>query len=150
MSGRFRASPSARMAARPVTVPPATRLHQLLQGVEALAGGDHVIHDEDALALHHGAVVAAQEQVLGPQGGDGPDGDVDGVGHVDLGPLPGDEVLLRPALAGHLVDEGDALGLGGEHVVIAAGGDALQQLLGAGHGELRVAEDHERADVEVV
>ena len=25
MSGRFRASPSARMAARPVTVPPATR-----------------------------------------------------------------------------------------------------------------------------
>ena len=118
--------------------------------MEALAGGDDVVHDEDALALDEGAVVGAQEQVLLAQGGDGADGDVDGVGHVDLGPLPGDEVLLRAGLAGHLVDQGDGLGLGGEHVVVAVRGDLLQQGLGAGYGELRVAEHDERADVEVV
>ena len=35
-------------------------LHQLLQGVEALAGGDHVIHNQDALALDQRTVVCAQ------------------------------------------------------------------------------------------
>ena len=34
-------------------------LHQLLQGVEALAGGDHVVHDQDALTLDEGAVIGA-------------------------------------------------------------------------------------------
>ena len=49
-----------------------------------------------------------------------------------------------------VADEGDALGLGGEHVVVAVRRDALQQGGGAGHGELRVAEDDERADVQLV
>ena len=75
---------------------------------------------------------------------------MDGVGHIDLGSLPGDKVLLRAGLAGHLVDQGNALGLGSKDVVIAVGGNQLQQLPGAGHSQLRVAEADERADVQVV
>ena len=71
-------------------------LHQALQSVHRLTSGYNIVHNEDALALDLRAVVLPQEQVLLAQGGDGADGHVDGVGHVDLGPLPGDEVLLRP------------------------------------------------------
>lgn len=125
-------------------------LHQLFQGVKALAGGDDIVHDEDALSLDEGAVISSQEQILLAQGGDGADGDVDWVGHVDLGPLPGDEILLRAGLAGHLVNQGNGLGLGGEHVIVAVCGDLVQQGPGTVHRKLCVAEHDERANIEII
>ena len=48
------------------------------------------------------------------------------------------------------MDQGDAFGLGGEHVIKALRVHQLQKLPGARHGQLRVAEDHECGDVEIV
>ena len=54
-------------------------------------------------------------------GGNGVDGHVKYAGHVQLGSLPGQHVFLVSVLPGHLVDQGDALGLGGDEVVIGGG-----------------------------
>ena len=75
---------------------------------------------------------------------------MDGVGHIDLGALAGNEILLCTGLAGHLMDEGDGLRLGGEHIVIAVRRNCVQQRFGAGHCQLGVAEHDERADIELV
>ena len=75
---------------------------------------------------------------------------MDGVGHIGLGPLPGDKILLGPGLACHLVDQGNALGLCGKQIVIAARLQQLQQLPAAGLGKLGIAEADERADIQIV
>ena len=54
------------------------------------------------------------------------------------------------ALAGHFVDEGDGLGLGGQHVVVAVLVHQLQHFPGAGHRQLCVAETDKSADIQVV
>ena len=126
----------------------ACRLHQLLQGVHGVAQGDHVVHDEDALALHEGGVVAVQVEVLLAVGGDGVNLDVQDVSHVQLGPLAGQHILLVARQARHLVDQGDTLGLGGDHVVVL--GDLGEEGFGTGGGQLGVAEDDEGADHEVL
>lgn len=95
-------------------------------------------------------VIPAQIQLLGAGSGDGLILHMDGVGHIGLGTLPGDEVLLGPGLAGHFVNQGDALGLCGEQIVIAARLQQLQQLPAAGLGQLRVAETDECADIQIV
>ena len=48
------------------------------------------------------------------------------------------------------MDQGNALGLGGEEIIVAAGGDEPEQLAGAGLRQLCVAEADERADIQVV
>ena len=75
---------------------------------------------------------------------------MDGIGHIGLGTFPGDKVLLRAGLACHLVDQGNALGLSGEEVVVAVLRDQLQQFAGAGDRQLRIAKADEGADVQVV
>ena len=79
--------------------------HQVLHGLQAAAGGDHVVHQDDALAPDQVRVIPAQIQLLGAGSGDGLILHMDGVGHIGLGTLPGDEVLLGPGLAGHFVDQ---------------------------------------------
>ena len=64
--------------------------------------------------------------------------------------LAGNKVLGGAALAGHLVDEGDGLGLGGQHVVVAVLAHQLQHFPGAGHRQLCVAETDKSADIQVV
>ena len=75
---------------------------------------------------------------------------MEGVGHIRLGALAGDEILFRTALTGHLVDQGDGLGLGGEQIVVAVCLQHGQHITGAGYGQLRVAKADEGADVQVV
>ena len=58
MSWRLAASPSARTAMRATTVPPAS--HQVLHGLQAAAGGDHVVHQDDALAADQVRVIPAR------------------------------------------------------------------------------------------
>ena len=48
------------------------------------------------------------------------------------------------------MNQGDALGLRRQHVVIVLRRDQLQKLPGAGHSQLRVAKDDERADVQII
>jgi hypothetical protein len=48
------------------------------------------------------------------------------------------------------MDQGDTFGLGGEEIIVAILGNKLQQLPGAGHGQLRVSEADECADVQIV
>ena len=45
----------------------AGHLHQRLHGVERTAGGDHVIHQQDALAPDQVRIVPAQVQLLRPR-----------------------------------------------------------------------------------
>ena len=125
-------------------------MYQGLHGLQAAAGGDHVIHNDDLLALDQLRVVATQIQHLLGQRGDGLIRHGDGIGHIDLGALAGDKVLLRAALAGHFVDEGDALCLGGKEVVILDALQPLEHFSGGGHGDLRVAEADERADIQII
>ena len=63
--------------------------------------------------------------------------------------LAGEQVFVSVALARHLVDEGDGLRLGGDHIVVL-GGHFFKESLGAGACELDLAENHERADIELV
>lgn len=51
-------------------------------------------------------------------------------------------------LARHLVDEGNALGFGGDQDIVLGGN--LEQVARAGNGQLNVAEDDESADVQIV
>ena len=83
-------------------------------------------------------------------GGDGVYLGDDGVLHVPLYRLAGDEIPGHLHHLGHLVDQGNALGLGGKHVVVAVRWDGLQQRPGACHCQLCVAEHDKRADVELV
>ena len=115
-------------------------LYQSFQRLQALAGGDHVVHDEDALALHQCGVRAVQIQLLLLGGGDGMHRNAENVPHVQLGGFPCQHVLLIPGLTGHLVGQRNALGLRGDDVVIFR--RAFQQLPGAGHGQLLIAEDY--------
>ena len=46
--------------------------------------------------------------------------------------------------------QGDALGFSGEEVVVIVRGDELQKLPRAGDGELGVAEDDERGEVQIL
>ena len=58
------------------------------------------------------------------------------------------KIFLVAGKACHFVDQRDALGLGGDHVIVR--GDLLQQSLGAGGGQLGVTEDDEGADHQLV
>ena len=118
--------------------------------MDAAAGGDDVIHQQDALAADEVGVIAAEVQLLHARGRDGLILHVQRIGHVDFRALAGDKVLLRAGLAGHLVDQGNALSLGGKEIIVAAGGDEPEQLAGAGLRQLCVAEADERADIQVV
>ena len=75
---------------------------------------------------------------------------MDGIRHIDLGAFPGDEILLCAGLPGHFVDQGDALGLCGEHIVIAVSGNQLQKLPRAGHCQLRIAKADKCADIQII
>ena len=103
-----------------------------------------------AITFSPGGIVRAEEELLLGNGGDGLVIDRNGVGHIDLGALARDEILLRAALARHLMDEGDGLCLGGEEIVIVDPGGKLQKLLRAANGQLRVAKHDERADIKIV
>ena len=70
-------------------------------------------------------------------------------GHIDLQTLAGDEIFLCAGLASHLVDEGDALGLGREQIIVVLR-RPCQQFACTGDGDLRVAEHDERADIQIV
>ena len=96
------------------------------------------------------SAVPAQIQLLHPGGGDGAILHMDGIGHIGLGALPGDEVLLGAGLPGHFVDQGDALGLGGEEVVVLLILHQLQQVTGAGHRQLRITETDECTDIQII
>ena len=59
-------------------------LDQSFQSLQALAGGDDVVHDQNLLALHQRGISAVQIQLLLLGGGDGIDGDGENVPHVEL------------------------------------------------------------------
>lgn len=73
-----------------------------------------------------------------------------GSGIYALGPFRAEKYFFAPGLAGHLMNQGDALGLRRQHVVIVLRRDQLQKLPGAGHSQLRIAEHDKRADVQVI
>ena len=123
---------------------------QRLHRVQAAAGGDDVVHDQNFLTLDEVGVVAAEEELLHAERGDGAVLHGDGVGHIDLGALTRDEILLRAALTRHLVNEGNGLGLGSEQIVVVQLLRQLEEVAGAGDGQLGVAEHDEGADVEVL
>ena len=83
-------------------------------------------------------------------GGDGAILHADGIGHIDLGALTGEEILLCAALTGHLMNEGDGLGLGGEEIVVLLLRDELEHLTGTLHRQLGIAKDDERTDIQIV
>jgi len=110
----------------------------------------HVVYDQNFLTLDEVGVVAAEEELLYAERSDGAILHGDGVGHIDLGALTRDEILLRAALTRHLVNEGNGLGLGGEQIVVVQLLRQLEEVAGAGDGQLGVAEHDESADVEVL
>ena len=89
--------------------------------MQGLAGGDNVVHDEYALALHQLRIGNVDNELLNGHGGDGLDCDLENAAHVSLGTLAGEEVLLGSALAGHLVEEGNGLGFGCDDVIVFGG-----------------------------
>ena len=121
--------------------------HQSFQGFQAFAGGDDIVHDQNFLSLDQCSIGTVQIQLLLPGGGDGIDGDGEDVPHVQLGSLPGKNILGITGLTGHFMGQGNALGFGGENVVIFRG--TLQQLPGTGYGQLLIAKDYEAGNVPV-
>ena len=81
-------------------------------------------------------------------GGDGAHVHLENVPHIEFCTLPGQHIPGISMLPGHFVGQRNALGLGGENVIVLRG--FLQQLLGAGHGQLRVAENNETCDGQVL
>ena len=79
-------------------------------------------------------------------GGDGVYLGDDGVLHVPLYRLAGDEIPGHLHHLGHLVDQGNALGLGGDEVVHR--GELLGQFPGAGLHHVGIAEDDKGGDGE--
>ena len=69
--------------------------------------------------------------------------------HLAVHALARDEIRLRAALPRHLVDERNALGLRGQKIIVILG-RPLEKLARAGHRDLGVSEEDERADVEIV
>jgi hypothetical protein len=74
--------------------------------VQRATGGDDVIHDQDALAVHIIDILLVDDKGLLAGGGDGLILDDDRLFHVELGTLAGGDPVLA-ALAGHLVSQGD-------------------------------------------
>ena len=81
-------------------------------------------------------------------GGDGFDGGFKQITHIQLGGLAGQDVLGVAGLAGHFVGQGDALGLGGDDVVVFGG--PLQQFPGTGNGQFRVSKADECANIQII
>ena len=124
-------------------------MHQLFQRVQALAGGNHVVDDEDFLALHLCRVLTRQIQLLIVLRCDRVDLHMQRVCQIYLHALARDKIFACAGLTRHLVNQRNALCLGREQVVVLLR-RARQQLFGAGNGNLRVAEHDKCADVEIV
>lgn len=99
MSLRRWASPSARTAIFPAMMPPGPG-HQFLHGMEGLAGGNNVVNDEHALSADKLRVCGVDHQLLDAHGGNGLHRDLKHAGHICLGSLGGQKVLVGPALGG--------------------------------------------------
>ena len=113
---------------------------QALDGAQAFAGADHVVHNGHALAADGQRVLAVQAEGLGLLGGDGGHLVDQGLGHVGLYALAGHDVIGQAQKAAELVHQGDALCLGGEEIIHRRqlGGEGL----GGGRYQFLVAQDH--------
>ena len=116
--------------------------------MQGLARGDDVVENEDALAAHLLGIRRVEDEGLLPGGGNGLDLDLQHAGHVSLGLLAREKILVCTALARHFVKQRNGLRLRRDEVVILR--RALQQLRGAVDRELDVPEDDEGADEQIV
>ena len=121
---------------------------ELLHRAQRLAGRDHIIDDDDALAVDQLRVRLVEHERLHALRRDGLDVYLEHAAHVGFGLFAGDEIFVRAALAGHFVHQRDGFRFGCDQVVIF--GRQLEKLGCAVHGQLHVAEHDERADVQVV
>ena len=115
--------------------------------MQGAAGGDNVIHDQDALAVHILDVLLVDDQRLLTGSRDGLILDDDRLTHIQLRTLAGGNPVFA-ALARHFVGQRDALGLGGQdHVKL---GGFFQQSCGACLGQLHITEHDESGNIHVV
>jgi hypothetical protein len=111
------------------------------------AGRDHVVHEHDLFAADEVAVFLVEVKGLWRARGDGQRLGLDGLAHVRLVQLAQDDVgFLRPH--GERVDEGDALGLGGDEEVVGDRGEFLGERARGRLDQLGVAEDVEDGDAQ--
>ena len=66
---------------------------------------------------------------------------MNGIRHVGLGALPGHKILGCPGLAGHLMDQRNALGLS-RHQHLGLGGQLFRQGTGTGLYNIGIAKDN--------
>ena len=112
--------------------------------MQGAAGGDNVIHDQDALAVHILDVLLVDDQRLLTGSRDGLIFDDDRLTHIQLRTFAGGNPVFA-ALARHFVGQRDALGLGGQdHVKL---GGFFQQSCGACLGQLHITEHDESGNI---
>ena len=117
---------------------------QRFQCMQGAAGGDNVIHDQDALAVHILDVLLVDDQRLLTGSRDGLILDDDRLTHIQLRTFAGGNPVFA-ALARHFVGQRDALGLGGQdHVKL---GGFFQQSCGACLGQLHITEHDESGNI---
>ena len=116
--------------------------------MQRLARGDDVVDDQHPLAADQLRVRRVDDELLDAHGGDGLDIDLKHAAHIGLRTLACEEILVRAALSGHLIQQRNALGFRCDDVVIL--GSQLQKLGRAVHGQLHIAEHDKGADIEII
>ena len=122
-------------------------LEGIAQTVQAAAGADHVVHNQNPLAIHIFQILFVQHQTLLGSRGDGLILHDHRFRHVKLGTFTGRNIALA-ALPAHLVGQRNALCLGGDDDVKL--GALFEQLGGTGNGEFHVAEHDKRRNGQLI
>ena len=115
--------------------------------MQRAAGGDDIIHDQDALAIHILDVLLVDDKLLLALCGDGLVLNDDRLTHIQLRAFACRDPVFA-ALACHFIGQRNTLGLGGQnHIKLRR---LFQQSSGAGLGQLHIAEHDKSSNVQVI
>ena len=119
-------------------------------GVDGAAGGDDVVEEADALADEGGEFLSSEPEFLLVVGGDGVDGDADGILHERLAALADFEEVLHVESGGERLCESAGFGLDGEDGGEVEGLELLGEAVGGGGVPACFAGEVEGVDAEAV
>ena len=119
-------------------------------GPDGASGGDDVVEEADALADEGGEFLSSEPEFLLVVGGDGVDGDADGILHEWLAALSDFEEVVHVESGGEGLCESAGFGLDGEEGGEVEGRELLGEAVGGGGVPARFAGEVEGVDAEAV
>ena len=114
--------------------------------MQAAAGADHIIHDEDAFSVHGIQILTVDDELLHGLGRNGNILHHNRLLHVKFWAFPGRDITFA-ALAAHLVGQRDTFRFGRNDNIKLR--HFFQQRFGAGHSKLHITEHHKRGNVQL-